>query len=379
MNARASLVVTVGKFFTTSNHTSTVDKPVAGRDTESRPSTVNGSTTAPRPPEREEGVAMSRSLASHVVGQQLNHHRGQAPALESRSGLGQPHKINRHQKYHPPHVLSLNGITSAHVHNVHPCSLVVKSPDDSKRTLTPFSLSPRLLAVDADKALRAWRHHLGLSQMDLALRAEIERVTVSRYENPNKKRRDHAVLERLTAALGLSSVDVLLAGPGAASTTRPTDGSGAPIDETQERFASVPPLNTQEVVMAPLYDGFPSTFSNDDPQYRGTIPFPRAKLRHAEVVAILLTDDAMFPDFPAGCYVVVDLKVTTPYQGEPVVVRLANGSTVFRHWRRASRNAVTLAPGNRSWGPGTPFDAEHDRVLGVCVATINFHNARRVR
>ena len=133
--------------------------------------------------------------------------------------------------------------------------------------------------------------------------------------------------------------------------------------------------------MCNVFDGIPEDFSTSSPQWTGTMPLPRRLVRHENVAAIRLTDDSMYPEFPEGCHVVVDLKVSSPYLGEHVVVRLGDGRALFRTWTRAEdRRFVLLAPRNRSWGRGEHFDpGRGDRVLGVWLFVLGFNNTRRLR
>ena len=133
--------------------------------------------------------------------------------------------------------------------------------------------------------------------------------------------------------------------------------------------------------MVNVFAGIPEAFSPAAPEFCGTIPLPRHLVQHRDVAAIRLDDDSMYPDFPQGSHVVIDLTARKPYIGEHVVVRLGDGRAVFRTWTRGEdRRHILLAPRNRSWGRGELFLSNRgDQVLGAWLLVIGFVNTRRVR
>jgi transcriptional regulator with XRE-family HTH domain len=70
------------------------------------------------------------------------------------------------------------------------------------------------------KTLKEHRVSVGLTQADLAEKARIHPVTLSKYETGRKKP-GYANLHRIAAALGVSAADVIFEAPGESA------GSGA--------------------------------------------------------------------------------------------------------------------------------------------------------
>lgn len=120
-----------------------------------------------------------------------------------------------------------------HVNKVTPQAVVVKPPDVSVRWLTEVVDLSRVVHMETGKAIKAWRDYRGLSQEKLGERAGITRQTVYVYESgrsPNVK-----ILDRIIAALGLSSVDEFRAGPPEEHAVSQRDGIAKECDTDAPR------------------------------------------------------------------------------------------------------------------------------------------------
>jgi len=230
--------------------------------------------------------------------------------------------------------------------------------------------------MEPGKAVRAWREAFGVSQERLAEETSHARETIAALEQGRTKRPSNQLLQEIAKALQTGSVENLLQGPSASYHTPST----AVSETAHPRKAK--PGDTVHIerltLMVPTFSGFPrSGFSTTAPEYEGSTPLPRAQLRGTTIVLVRLTDDAMYPEYPEGCYVAFDLGVVKPYTGEHVIVGTRNG-TIFRTWTRSGGHAW-LAPINRAFGRGQAFNPRQHKILGVWLARVDFNNRRRLR
>jgi len=118
---------------------------------------------------------------------------------------------------------------------------------------------------------------------------------------------------------------------------------------------SVPVLSPAEVAQWAI--GRYSGFTRERMQVSRPVPSGKA-------VAMQVTNNAMAPAFPVGCYVVIDREA--PTSGAPVVVDTGRGAPMLRYLIDEGAEAV-LAPENPQY-PVVPLG--ESKIIGRVIETI---------
>jgi repressor LexA len=214
--------------------------------------------------------------------------------------------------------------------------------------------------METGKAIKAWRDYRGLSQEKLGERAGITRQTVYVYEggrSPNLE-----ILDRIIAALGLSSVDQFRAGP------PESRGASQPDRVTKEADTDAP--REVHTVALPLYETVPAGgWSPHVAEANGGYHVLRHLARHDGYVVVRVQGDSMYPRFLDGDLVLVDTTQKKPRSGQ-VVVALYRGETAMKRYRRI-RGAPVLIPDNPDHQPMEIGEPNDFVVLGVVMRLVD--------
>jgi repressor LexA len=215
--------------------------------------------------------------------------------------------------------------------------------------------------METGKAIKAWRDYRGLSQEKLGERAGITRQTVYVYE-AEERSPNIEILDRIVAALGLSSVDEFRAGPPEEHALPQRNGITKETDTDAPREVHTVALPLYETVPA---GGWSAHVAETDTEYRVL----RHLARHDGFVVVRVEGDSMYPRFLDGDLVLVDTTQKKPRSGQ-VVVALYRGQTTMKRYRRI-RGAPVLMPDNPDHKPMEIEDPGDLVVLGVVMRLVD--------
>jgi transcriptional regulator with XRE-family HTH domain len=203
--------------------------------------------------------------------------------------------------------------------------------------------------------IRDARKKKGLSQDQLGAMVGLTRATVSGWER-NKNPPLHKRHQQLSNILGL---DIRAFSPPTAPhvNTEPDSVVRSTVIILEWSDLGLVPKSAEAPIRAPAA------------RRRMGVDIGDPQLAPEDCFAARLTDNSMEPTFHAGERLVFNRRMAaTAHDGDSVLVRMANGDHIFRHYKSRGKKAFDLVAENAEHFQTITINAKsHGEVIGVMV------------